>query len=131
MIGTLKDLWEDMQSGVYDFTENGKCIGCGQCCTNFLPLSSKDIKEIRRYIKKKHIKEQVHRPPMVIDFDVTCPFRSDDEKKCLIYPVRPAICKSFVCNLPSKDIDNNKETLRGRFQVYDMRELFYGDNDIR
>lgn len=131
MIGTLKDMWEDMQSGVYDFTDNGKCIGCGKCCTSFLPLSSKDIKEIRRYISKKHIKEQRHITPAVVNFDTTCPFRSDDEKKCLIYPVRPAICKCFKCDLPSKEIQSNKDTLRGKFQIYDMRELFYGDNDIR
>lgn len=123
MVGTLNDMWQDMKNGVYDFTENGKCIGCGACCSNYLPLNSKDIKDIRRYISKKHIKEQKHILPAVAQFDATCPFRSDSEKKCLIYPVRPRICKSFRCDLPSKDV---KGTLIGHYELCDMRELFYG-----
>lgn len=37
MIGTLQQAYEDMESGVYDFTKDGKCSGCGQCCMNYLP----------------------------------------------------------------------------------------------
>jgi len=51
MIGTLQQAFEDMERGVYDFTKDGKCSGCGQCCSSILPLSSSEIKEIRRYIK--------------------------------------------------------------------------------
>ena len=128
MLGTLEEMYEDMKKGVYDFTDNGECIGCGKCCSNYLPLSSKDIKAIRRYINKKHIKECKHIVPAVnIPFDATCPFRSDDEKKCSIYPVRPAICREFKCDLPSKDIESNKKTLIGKYELYEMRELFYGD----
>lgn len=127
MIGTLEEVYKNMKSGVYDFTDNGKCIGCGKCCTSLLPLSSKDIKAIRRYIEKKHIKEQKTIYPLKEepDFDLTCPFRSESEKKCLIYSVRPRICKAFRCDLPSKDIQN-KDVLIGKYDVYDMRELFYG-----
>lgn len=131
MVGTLNDMWQDMKNGVYDFTDNGKCIGCGRCCTSLLPLSSKDIKAIRRYIEKKHIKEQKAFYPLKEepDFDLSCPFRSESEKKCLIYKFRPAICKAFRCDLPSKNIQRNKDVLHGKFNVYDMRELFYAENN--
>lgn len=44
MIGTLKQVYEDMEHGVCDFTKDGKCSGCGQCCSVYLPLSPGEIK---------------------------------------------------------------------------------------
>ena len=124
--GTLEDMLRDMKNGVYDYTKDGECIGCGECCSNFLPLNSKDIKNISRYIEKKHIKEQKHFPFAEGTYDATCPFRSDEEKKCLVYQVRPAICKSFKCDLPKQEV---KCELKGDFKLYNMRELFYGTED--
>ena len=57
MIGTLEEVMKDMKCGVFEFTKDGKCSGCGQCCSNYLPISSKEIKEIKRYVKKHHITE--------------------------------------------------------------------------
>lgn len=93
MIGTLEEVMKDMKCGVFDFTKDGKCSGCGQCCSNYLPISSKEIKEIKRYVKKHHITEQKHNYPSVVAFDLTCPFLDDskEKEKCLIYPVRPEI----------------------------------------
>lgn len=61
IIGTLQQVFEDMERGVYDFTKDGKCSGCGQCCSVYLPLSSVEIKEIRRYIQvdKNHLPYQL------------------------------------------------------------------------
>lgn len=126
----LQKTASEMESGIYDFTENGKCSGCGSCCSNYIPISSKEIKAIKRYVKKHCIKEQIHRYPTaepVMDF--TCPFRSDSEKKCLIYEVRPAICRDFQCDKPRKQIKANKDMYHGRYTVCDMREEFFGRND--
>ena len=62
MIGTIEQMIKDMEHGVYDFTKDGKCSSCGSCCSNYLPLSSKELKEIKRYVKKAYIqpKEQIH-----------------------------------------------------------------------
>ena len=38
---------------VIDFTDNGKCRDCGNCCGNFLPLTDAERATIRRYIKKQ------------------------------------------------------------------------------
>ena len=54
----LADAIEDMRNGTYDFTNNGECIQCGACCSNYLPMTQKEIATIRRYIKSitsKHI----------------------------------------------------------------------------
>lgn len=104
MVGTLSEAFKNMENGLYDYTENGKCTGCGACCSTLLPVSGKEIKEIRRYIKKNHIQEQQHN-----------------------YPVRPEICRSFMCNDPH-GARQNKKLLHKKYKPVDMRELFFGDD---
>lgn len=99
---------------VEDFTCNGKCSDCGQCCTDFLPLSRKEVKRIKAYIKSHHIKEQSHNAFMKID--LTCPFRDETNKRCLIYEVRPDICKTFICN-QSHDV-----MLKNKIRIHSTRE---------
>ena len=131
MVATLGKALEDMQNGVYDFTKDGKCVGCGSCCGNLLPLTQEEIDHIRRYIKKNHIREQKHTYPAPLAnppaFDMTCPFldESKPKDKCVIYDVRPEICVCFNCH--SMDDARNDEVLfaERRFPV-DMRETFFG-----
>lgn len=120
---------EIRNNGVLDFTKDGKCSGCGQCCSNYLPISSKEIKEIKRYVKNRHITEQKHNYPSVVAFDLTCPFLDDskEKEKCLIYPVRSEICRDFVCNNPNEAI-KNKKLMYKKYAAVDMREIFFGGN---
>lgn len=39
-ISDMEQVRRDMEHGVYDFTDNGKCTGCGKCCSNVLPLTN-------------------------------------------------------------------------------------------
>ena len=32
---------------VKNFTVNDKCSNCGQCCSNLLPMSEKEVKNIK------------------------------------------------------------------------------------
>lgn len=130
--GTIDQLIKDMESGIYDFTKNGECSGCGSCCSNILPISSKEIKEIHRYVKKHKIKEQkVLYPVSGESFDLTCPFRSESERKCLIYDVRPQICRNFRCDYPRKKIRLNKNLFHGKYDVVDMRKEFFNEDRQR
>ena len=123
--GAMEEIIVDMKNGVYDFTENGDCSSCGSCCSNYLPLSSKDVKRITRYIEKYNITEQKHFLPIVAEvFDMTCPFRSEKERKCLIYDARPTICKEFRCDKPKQGITFDK--FQDKYNVYDVRQLFFG-----
>lgn len=129
MIGTLGQVRRDMNNGLYDFTKNGKCTRCGACCSTFLPISSKEIKEIKRYVKKHHITEQKHNYPSVVAFDLTCPFLDDSKAKdkCTIYPVRPEICRDFICNNPD-GARKNKKLMHKKYAPVNMREVFFGGN---
>lgn len=127
ILNVLASTKEARDAGVYDFTVDGKCSGCGSCCGNYLPISEKEVKQIKRYIAKNGIKEQVRRFPVARQMiDATCPFRSDSEKKCLIYEVRPAICRDFQCDKPGKQIEADKSMYHGKFSIVDMRREFYG-----
>ena len=116
---------------VTDYTKGGKCSNCGSCCSNFLPLSENEKARINQYMKNNNIKEQVHRFPeneRAVDF--TCPFRSDSEKKCLIYKIRPAICRSFICNKAAPEILCNRDFYYRDRSVVDMRAEFFNTSSF-
>lgn len=123
MIGTIKQMIKDMEHGVYDFTKDGKCSSCGSCCSRYLPLSSKELKEIKRYVKKYHIKPQKHFAPTIEPtLDFTCPLRNDAERKCMCYEVRPQICRSFLCSNPKNGIMATKQEFHAKYRVVDLRK---------
>lgn len=110
-----------------DFTICGECSNCGSCCTNILPVSGKEKKTIRRYIQKKGIKEQTCRYPTTDPImDLTCPFRHHSEKICLIYEVRPAICRAFRCDNSMEKIQADRAMYYRKYGLCNMREEFYG-----
>lgn len=128
--GTLEDVRRDMEHGVYNMTCNGKCTGCGNCCSNLLPMTDKEIEVIRRYIKKHGIKEQKHIIPFAnAVLDLTCPFldTGKSKEKCVIYPVKPLICTAFLCSNPHATSEY-KELYTQKRKVTNMRKEFFGGN---
>lgn len=118
-----------------DCTKNNQCSNCGQCCMPILPITLEEYKIIKKYIATHHIEKE-----SIIDKEheaiyVDCPFHDRKNKKCKIYPVRPEVCKNFLCNHSMKHIDkdrryyDNRADINGkhidRFVPFDL--LFYGD----
>lgn len=95
-VSTLEDM---MTAETTDLTTNGKCSQCGACCATFLPLSDREIRKIRVYIKRHHILP-VHHSDDDSMFDGVCPFcdTGKEREKCRIYKVRPNICRRFICS---------------------------------
>ena len=126
MIGTLEQVMADMRNGVYDYTKDGECSRCGNCCSDLLPISAKEVRQIREYVRRHHIQECVNRPPTAGPVqDWTCPFRDNMKKICTVYEVRPAICRDFRCDKPRKQIEADKRMYHGRYDVVNMRETFF------
>lgn len=94
-VGTINDM---LEMDTRDLTINGKCSQCGACCSAFLPASDRELRKIRSYIKRHHIKPVRHDSEGVIDG--ICPFldTGKEHEKCRIYKVRPNICRRFVCS---------------------------------
>lgn len=98
---------------VYNIVNNcigNKCSNCGECCVDFIPLTKREVKNIKSYIRKNNIKENVYIEDG--NFDNRCPFYVKDScKHCSIYPVRPEICKTFKCCQSAHTIADNKVSL--------------------
>lgn len=116
-----------MKLQITDFTKDGECSNCGNCCSDILPLSSEEVRRIKKYIKKNGIKEQRHNA--LIGYDMTCPFRNEAERKCSIYEVRPAICRQFMCNHTEQDIMKAKVNFHKINEVVFMRSEFFNNNE--
>ena len=112
---------------VTNFTCNGVCSNCGGCCGDILHLSKMEIKKIEKFLKEHKINATPRN--ILVDYDNTCPFRDNKEKKCKIYEVRPEICRAFMCNkTPAEAYWNRELTNEGKLPR-SMRQLFFKDND--
>jgi Fe-S-cluster containining protein len=58
---------------------------------------------------------------------MTCPFLDTDKsrEKCRIYPVRPEICRKFICDNEQRTKEN-RELIKQTRRVIDVREEFFG-----
>lgn len=125
MISGLADVMRDMENGTYNFCKDGNCSCCGQCCSNLLPMTNEEIKEIKHYIKANGIKAQNHLIPTNAMADLTCPFLdTSKEKKCTIYEVRPRICRDFICDPKQRKVPN-MDYARKCSPTF-VRETFFG-----
>ena len=125
-VGFIDEMIEEMASGIYDFTVDGKCSNCGSCCSDFLPVSEKEIKRIKKYMKQHNITEQKHFVPSANPvIDMTCPFRNNSEKKCVIYEVRPMICREWQCNKPHDGIGPDPTIYQQARLPISMRQTFF------
>ena len=111
-------------------TCKGKCSNCGECCSDILPLNAFEISRIRDYIKLHKIEECKHLEEGDERIDLTCPFRDRINNKCVIYPVRPFICKNFICSDSQEKIQRDKKLIHNKRKQYSMRNLFYKGKDL-
>lgn len=117
---------------ITNFTVHEKCSSCGNCCSDVLPMSKREVERIKAYVKEHDIAEQRHNFPVSGCVDMTCPFRDDVNRVCLVYEVRPAICRQFQCDHKPKDIAASKAAFHEKYNVVFMRHTFFGnEEDIR
>lgn len=127
MIVSLKDAFDAADHGVYDNTINGKCSCCGDCCGNKLPMNQEEINTIKKYIKKHNIKPTIRVLNVLATptIDLRCPFLDETkELKCKIYPVRPQICREFICNVGKRFVPS-LAVLDGKHHNVNVRETFF------
>lgn len=108
-VGTLQSMFENtkhcMEQGCYNFTKNGECSKCGNCCSTLLPLKVTEIYRLRKLIKERGLKPR-EQPKVVVAADLMCPFLTMDNL-CSIYNERPYICKIFRCDKRPEEKDLN------------------------
>ena len=125
MVITFKPIKQAI-ADMFDVTDkfvDDKCSKCGECCGRVLPITDKEIKNIKKYIKGKKLKiypaSQKTCLSEIVNFN--CPFLDPDaENKCQIYPVRPKICKVYTCR---DHVQKKFKPLSKRF-TFDMYNIF-------
>ena len=96
-----------------------ECSNCGECCSNILLISDKEQKAIKKYIREHNIKP-LNKQSLLAGYIDVCPFRDKEQKNCIIYSVRPEICRKFNCFNSVKENLNYKE-----LQAVNMLKTFF------
>lgn len=115
---TVEKMLESVIKGEGKITDNsvcGKCSKCGECCTNLLPISQEELETIQKYVIENKIRPQSHL--LVMQNRLCCPYY--DGKKCLIYEVRPLICREFYCYKKSS-YKTGEKFLKDKYITVDM-----------
>jgi Fe-S-cluster containining protein len=65
---------------------------------------------------------------MSLPVDITCPFL-DGKHRCMIYEIRPTICRTFQCNMTVEEIRKNKMEHHANLKrlPVSMREEIFGE----
>ena len=103
----IAEIYKTIAEGNVEITDNticGKCSKCGEYCSCFLPICQEELDIIQKYVIENNIKPQTQM--LVMQNRLCCPYYNG--KKCLIYEVRPLICKEFYCN-KKMDIETAKK----------------------
>lgn len=115
-----------------DHTINGKCSGCGACCQAILSISDKEVQKIKSYIGQKKIQPINRHTEHSYKFIDVCPFLNK-ENRCNIYPVRPAVCKRFICsqftNPNAPYFDHSDKHFRNMYDIF-LKDEYYPKPDI-
>lgn len=87
---------ENLEDIVHNNTINNQCSRCGECCGLFIPFTKKELEKIIKYVKENNIQPMNRLTETT--FEARCCFYDKENKKCLIYEVRPWVCKNFKCS---------------------------------
>lgn len=52
-MSALAVIAKGMEDNLYNYTVDGKCSKCGNCCSDILPLSDDEIRRIHKYVRQK------------------------------------------------------------------------------
>ena len=117
----IGEIYKNIVEGNVEITDNticGKCSKCGECCSYFLPICQEELDIIQEYVIKNNIKPQTQM--LVMQNRLCCPYYNG--KKCLVYEVRPLICKEFYCN-KKMDIETAKKFKDKEYVSVNMWEI--------
>jgi len=85
---------------IYSSIPEISCVeNCGKCC-GLISMSKLEEKRIRRFLEENHLNIQFYNDPLDVTYmkavygNNRCYFL-DEDQRCLIYPIRPIICRLY------------------------------------
>lgn len=124
----INQVARERNAGMLNYCVDGECIGCGECCSNFLPMTDKEVKHIRKIVRSRHLKPINHVPVVLVNaVDGYCPFldRNRGDKKCTIYEHRPLICRDFKCCKYGDNFEFNEDFVKSLYELRNVRNTFW------
>ena len=97
-------------------TARGTHMGCGECCSRMLPVTDGELKVLKDAVRERGVALRPERA----EVDLTCPLL-DDGGMCMLYDVRPLICRLYDCSEAARGIVR-AHPLMGRCEIVDLRE---------
>lgn len=120
---------------------NGKCSGCGHCCTSLLPTTVQERQRMKDYADAHGFHPQLPLQTLPRYYEmiyVRCPFLNSDNQ-CNVYPVRPAICRIFKCSDGTlgcvKRVGEYKDTIAATrtvnlWEIYGVTGIRHNGKDV-
>lgn len=118
-ISKISKIVKDTEHSIKDFTLNGKCSKCGECCGSVIPINQEDVNRLQEYVVYHKVRPQ--KQILIMTNKLRCPYYNG--QKCLIYEARPTICREFVCNKKITNYENAKSLVEKKLMPVDMWKL--------
>lgn len=119
----IKNAWNKKNLDYSD--EKGDCNGCSECCTVFAPISSEELRILKRKFTKK-MRNKWLKDALDGTINVKCPFVSPNG--CSIYNLRPNICQVYHCKADLKAFPkyptSPPKMIYDVFEEEEIREFF-------
>ena len=112
---------------IIDF-KNPNCNNCNECCSMLSMITPEEYQFYLKYFSinkrgREIFKEGVTRWVKVgmkaNSINMMCPFLSST-KRCLIYQIRPKVCKEFHCSPNLNKLDKSIIENSEHFTIYDI-----------
>lgn len=106
---------------IYSSIQNFPCKQCHKCCGPIIWFEPEELL-IRDYLEKNKIKRIIWTKKQFEKNHMRCPYLIDD--RCIIYPVRPIVCRlqgnisELIC------MSSNNGTLTSKKELNKIREEF-------
>jgi uncharacterized protein len=93
------------------------CNNCGRCCTESSPIfihkdELRPLLTINSNLKHEIIQNKYYPEHFMFKEDKPCKFHDSKSKKCIIYDIRPQVCRNYPLMMVGKDRGHNIINLR-------------------
>ena len=106
---------------IYSSIQNFPCKQCHKCCGPIIWFEPEELL-IKDYLEKNKIKRIIWTKEEFRKNHMTCPYLIDD--KCIIYPVRPIVCRLQGNISELRCMSSNNSTLTSEKELNKIREEF-------
>ena len=130
-MGTKSSVSEFLQhqiNGKVVDLKNPNCNNCNECCSLLSMITPEEYQFYLKYfstdkkgreIFKQGVTRWVEISRKLNSFNMMCPFISKT-KRCLIYQIRPKVCKEFHCSPSLNKLDKSSIENSEHFTIYDI-----------